>query len=81
VEPVKYDNLRGSPVILAFASGNEKRPPSRMQMQTQAKVPLILHCFQYQLLSFLENNQYFFEVMNFNRFVLNLSGSFVMVVF
>ena len=37
--------IRATPVILgfAFASRNEKRPPSRMQMHTQAKLPLHLH--------------------------------------
>jgi len=36
--------LRASLVVPGFASAskNEKWPPSRMQMQTQAKLPLIL---------------------------------------
>ena len=39
--------LRASPVIpvSASASGIEKWPPSRMQMQTQAELPLILHYY------------------------------------
>ena len=39
-----YSSLRASPVVpgSASASRNEKWPPSRMQMQTQENLPLIL---------------------------------------
>ena len=38
--------IRASPINgFASASENEKWPPSRMQMQTPAKLPLILHFF------------------------------------
>ena len=36
--------IRASPIVpgCAYASKNEKWPPPRMQIQTQAKLPLIL---------------------------------------
>jgi hypothetical protein len=49
----KLEVLRASPVIpgSAFASGIEKWPPSRMQMQThtQAMESLILHHLNYPI--------------------------------
>ena len=55
--------IRASPVVQAFAFRNEKWPPSRMQMQTQEKLPLILH-------SLLLN---FRQIVNMNLLLLKLN--------
>ena len=57
--------FRASPIVprSAIASRNEKWPPSRMQMQTQAKLPLILHSL---LLDFQ-------QIVNMNWLLLKLN--------
>ena len=60
--------LRASPIIpgSASASRNEKWPPSRMQMQTQAKLPLILHSL---LLDFRQRVNMNWLLLKLNRII------------
>ena len=60
--------LTASPVILGYASAsrNEKWPPSMMQIQTLAKLPLILHSL---LLDFRQRVNMNWLILKLNRII------------